>query len=134
MGFFSFLLLQRVPDNKTINEILATYIDPEKSDPVIRQRCVFKIFSLSELFKMSRYLLCAYLIWEVMTLLECDVSVPFTFCSISLVFTQGFVSQRCCFWIVVTVVRTYSVLFSRLFEADNDKYINSFNPHNNPLR
>lgn len=29
---------KRVPDNKTINEILATYIDPEKSDPVIRQR------------------------------------------------------------------------------------------------
>ncbi|XP_059544977.1 box C/D snoRNA protein 1 isoform X1 [Myotis daubentonii] len=29
---------KRVPDDKTINEILATYIDPEKSDPVIRQR------------------------------------------------------------------------------------------------
>ncbi|XP_049735627.1 box C/D snoRNA protein 1 isoform X2 [Elephas maximus indicus] len=29
---------KRVPDNKTINEILKTYIDPEKSDPVIRQR------------------------------------------------------------------------------------------------
>ncbi|XP_006831137.1 PREDICTED: box C/D snoRNA protein 1 [Chrysochloris asiatica] len=29
---------KRVPDNKTINEILRTYIDPEKSDPVIRQR------------------------------------------------------------------------------------------------
>ncbi|KAH0519493.1 Box C/D snoRNA protein 1 [Microtus ochrogaster] len=28
----------RVPDNKTINEILKPYIDPEKSDPVIRQR------------------------------------------------------------------------------------------------
>lgn len=121
-----FSLLQRVPDDKTINEILATYIDPEKSDPVIRQRYVFKIFSLSELFKMSRYLLCAYLIWKVMTLLECDMSVPFTFYSI--------VSQRCCFWIVITVVRTYSVLCSRLFETDNDKCINSFKPHNNPLR
>ncbi|KAM7098604.1 box C/D snoRNA protein 1 [Molossus nigricans] len=29
---------KRVPDDKTINEILRTYIDPEKSDPVIRQR------------------------------------------------------------------------------------------------
>ncbi|XP_051021570.1 box C/D snoRNA protein 1 [Acomys russatus] len=29
---------KRVPDNKTINEILKPYIDPEKSDPVIRQR------------------------------------------------------------------------------------------------
>ncbi|XP_005385192.1 PREDICTED: box C/D snoRNA protein 1 isoform X2 [Chinchilla lanigera] len=29
---------KRVPDDKTINEILKTYIDPEKSDPVIRQR------------------------------------------------------------------------------------------------
>ncbi|XP_004369177.1 box C/D snoRNA protein 1 [Trichechus manatus latirostris] len=29
---------KRVPDNKTINDILRTYIDPEKSDPVIRQR------------------------------------------------------------------------------------------------
>lgn len=29
---------KRVPDDKTINEILQTYIDPEKSDPVIRQR------------------------------------------------------------------------------------------------
>ncbi|XP_040843318.1 box C/D snoRNA protein 1 isoform X2 [Ochotona curzoniae] len=29
---------KRVPDDKTINDILKTYIDPEKSDPVIRQR------------------------------------------------------------------------------------------------
>ncbi|XP_037063065.1 box C/D snoRNA protein 1 isoform X3 [Peromyscus leucopus] len=29
---------KRVPDDKTINEILKPYIDPEKSDPVIRQR------------------------------------------------------------------------------------------------
>ncbi|XP_052034979.1 box C/D snoRNA protein 1 isoform X3 [Apodemus sylvaticus] len=29
---------RRVPDDKTINEILKPYIDPEKSDPVIRQR------------------------------------------------------------------------------------------------
>ncbi|XP_004480959.1 box C/D snoRNA protein 1 [Dasypus novemcinctus] len=29
---------KRVPDDKTINEILRTYIDPEKSDPIIRQR------------------------------------------------------------------------------------------------
>ncbi|XP_036916831.1 box C/D snoRNA protein 1 isoform X2 [Sturnira hondurensis] len=29
---------KRVPDDKTINEILRSYIDPEKSDPVIRQR------------------------------------------------------------------------------------------------
>ncbi|XP_004603687.2 box C/D snoRNA protein 1 [Sorex araneus] len=29
---------KRVPDDKTINEILRPYIDPEKSDPVIRQR------------------------------------------------------------------------------------------------
>ncbi|XP_039694665.1 box C/D snoRNA protein 1 isoform X1 [Pteropus medius] len=29
---------KRVPDDKTINEILRAYIDPEKSDPVIRQR------------------------------------------------------------------------------------------------
>ncbi|XP_048207650.1 box C/D snoRNA protein 1 [Perognathus longimembris pacificus] len=29
---------KRVPDDKTINEILKSYIDPEKSDPVIRQR------------------------------------------------------------------------------------------------
>nr|XP_012998197.1 box C/D snoRNA protein 1 [Cavia porcellus] len=33
-----FSLLERVPDDKTINEILKPYIDPEKSDPVIRQR------------------------------------------------------------------------------------------------
>lgn len=30
--------LGRVPDDRTINEILRPYIDPEKSDPVIRQR------------------------------------------------------------------------------------------------
>lgn len=29
---------KRVPEDKTINEILKPYIDPEKSDPVIRQR------------------------------------------------------------------------------------------------
>ncbi|XP_004413528.1 PREDICTED: box C/D snoRNA protein 1 [Odobenus rosmarus divergens] len=29
---------KRVPDDKTINEIIRPYIDPEKSDPVIRQR------------------------------------------------------------------------------------------------
>uniref|UniRef100_A0A8D2AEC6 Box C/D snoRNA protein 1 n=1 Tax=Sciurus vulgaris TaxID=55149 RepID=A0A8D2AEC6_SCIVU len=29
---------KRVPDDKTINEILKPYTDPEKSDPVIRQR------------------------------------------------------------------------------------------------
>ncbi|KAM4872008.1 box C/D snoRNA protein 1 [Thomomys bottae] len=29
---------KRVPDDKTIHEILKCYIDPEKSDPVIRQR------------------------------------------------------------------------------------------------
>ncbi|EDL12001.1 box C/D snoRNA protein 1 isoform 1 [Mus musculus] len=29
---------KRVPDDKTINEILKPYIDPEESDPVIRQR------------------------------------------------------------------------------------------------
>ncbi|XP_062047631.1 box C/D snoRNA protein 1 isoform X1 [Lepus europaeus] len=29
---------KRVPDDKTINEILKPYIDPEKSDPIIRQR------------------------------------------------------------------------------------------------
>ncbi|XP_076431226.1 box C/D snoRNA protein 1 isoform X2 [Peromyscus maniculatus bairdii] len=29
---------KRVPDDKTITEILKPYIDPEKSDPVIRQR------------------------------------------------------------------------------------------------
>ncbi|XP_057570283.1 box C/D snoRNA protein 1 isoform X2 [Hippopotamus amphibius kiboko] len=29
---------KRVPDDKTINELLRPYIDPEKSDPVIRQR------------------------------------------------------------------------------------------------
>uniref|UniRef100_A0A8D1DTR1 Box C/D snoRNA protein 1 n=2 Tax=Sus scrofa TaxID=9823 RepID=A0A8D1DTR1_PIG len=29
---------KRVPDDRTINEILRPYIDPEKSDPVIRQR------------------------------------------------------------------------------------------------
>ncbi|XP_012873663.1 PREDICTED: box C/D snoRNA protein 1 [Dipodomys ordii] len=29
---------KRVPDDKTINEILKSYIDPEMSDPVIRQR------------------------------------------------------------------------------------------------
>uniref|UniRef100_A0ABI0NX03 Zinc finger HIT-type containing 6 n=1 Tax=Bos taurus TaxID=9913 RepID=A0ABI0NX03_BOVIN len=29
---------KKVPDDKTINEILRPYIDPEKSDPVIRQR------------------------------------------------------------------------------------------------
>ncbi|VFV33237.1 box c d snorna protein 1 [Lynx pardinus] len=29
---------KRVPDDKTINEILKPYIDPEKADPVIRQR------------------------------------------------------------------------------------------------
>ncbi|XP_060058258.1 box C/D snoRNA protein 1 isoform X2 [Erinaceus europaeus] len=29
---------KRVPEDKTINEILRPYIDPEKSDPVIRQR------------------------------------------------------------------------------------------------
>ncbi|XP_051051813.1 box C/D snoRNA protein 1 [Phodopus roborovskii] len=29
---------KRIPDDKTINEILKPYIDPEKSDPVIRQR------------------------------------------------------------------------------------------------
>lgn len=29
---------KRVPDDKTVNEILRPYIDPEKSDPVIRQR------------------------------------------------------------------------------------------------
>lgn len=38
---FIFPLLGRVPDDKTINEILRAYIDPEKSDPVIRQRYVF---------------------------------------------------------------------------------------------
>ncbi|EPY77081.1 hypothetical protein CB1_001326007 [Camelus ferus] len=32
------LAMSRVPDDKTINEILRPYIDPEKSDPVIRQR------------------------------------------------------------------------------------------------
>jgi len=36
--FVFLLLLGRVPDDKTINEILRPYIDPEKSDPVIRQR------------------------------------------------------------------------------------------------
>lgn len=35
--------LGRVPDDRTINEILRPYIDPEKSDPVIRQRYVAKI-------------------------------------------------------------------------------------------
>ncbi|KAG8519475.1 Box C/D snoRNA protein 1, partial [Galemys pyrenaicus] len=29
---------KKVPDDKTINELLRPYIDPEKSDPVIRQR------------------------------------------------------------------------------------------------
>ncbi|XP_066899695.1 box C/D snoRNA protein 1 isoform X3 [Kogia breviceps] len=29
---------KKVPDDRTINEILRAYIDPEKSDPVIRQR------------------------------------------------------------------------------------------------
>ncbi|KAM3914179.1 box C/D snoRNA protein 1 [Leptodactylus fuscus] len=29
---------KRVPDNKTLNEILKTYIDPTESDPTIRQR------------------------------------------------------------------------------------------------
>ncbi|XP_044157245.1 box C/D snoRNA protein 1 [Bufo gargarizans] len=29
---------KRVPDNKTLNEILKTYIDPAQSDPTIRQR------------------------------------------------------------------------------------------------
>ncbi|XP_029416147.1 box C/D snoRNA protein 1 isoform X2 [Nannospalax galili] len=29
---------KRVPDDKTVNEILKPYIDPEQSDPVIRQR------------------------------------------------------------------------------------------------
>ncbi|KAM4642160.1 box C/D snoRNA protein 1 [Discoglossus pictus] len=29
---------KRVPDNKTLNKILKTYIDPAESDPVIRQR------------------------------------------------------------------------------------------------
>ncbi|CAO2600350.1 Box C/D snoRNA protein 1 [Lemmus lemmus] len=38
---------KRVPDNKTINEILKPYIDPENSDPVIRQRYVSKILKLS---------------------------------------------------------------------------------------
>ncbi|XP_075414017.1 box C/D snoRNA protein 1 [Tenrec ecaudatus] len=36
---------KRVPDNRTINEILRTYIDPEKSDPVIRQRLKVYIHS-----------------------------------------------------------------------------------------
>ncbi|KAM6217082.1 box C/D snoRNA protein 1 [Rhynchocyon petersi] len=36
---------KRVPDNKTINEILRTYIDPEKSDPVFRQRLKAYIYS-----------------------------------------------------------------------------------------
>lgn len=37
---------KRVPDDKTINEILKPYIDPEKSDPVIRQR--LKAYILSQ--------------------------------------------------------------------------------------
>ncbi|XP_023554839.1 box C/D snoRNA protein 1 isoform X2 [Octodon degus] len=36
---------KRVPDDKTINEILKPYIDPEKSDPVIRQRLKVYIHS-----------------------------------------------------------------------------------------
>lgn len=35
--------MERVPDDKTITEILKPYIDPEKSDPVIRQRYVSKL-------------------------------------------------------------------------------------------
>ncbi|XP_004582253.2 box C/D snoRNA protein 1 [Ochotona princeps] len=39
---------KRVPDDKTINDILKTYIDPEKSDPVIRQRLKAYIHSQNE--------------------------------------------------------------------------------------
>uniref|UniRef100_A0A6I8NQP3 Box C/D snoRNA protein 1 n=1 Tax=Ornithorhynchus anatinus TaxID=9258 RepID=A0A6I8NQP3_ORNAN len=37
---------KRVPEDKTLHEILRTYIDPEKSDPVIRQR--LKAYTLSQ--------------------------------------------------------------------------------------
>ncbi|VTJ85457.1 Hypothetical predicted protein, partial [Marmota monax] len=37
-----------VPEDKTINEILKPYIDPEKSDPVIRQRLKAYIHSQTE--------------------------------------------------------------------------------------
>ncbi|XP_038601225.1 box C/D snoRNA protein 1 [Tachyglossus aculeatus] len=37
---------KRVPEDKTLREILRTYIDPERSDPVIRQR--LKAYTLSQ--------------------------------------------------------------------------------------
>ncbi|GAB1288217.1 Box C/D snoRNA protein 1 [Apodemus speciosus] len=39
---------RRVPDDKTINEILKPYIDPEKSDPVIRQSRGLKAYAQSQ--------------------------------------------------------------------------------------
>ncbi|XP_015360226.1 box C/D snoRNA protein 1 isoform X2 [Marmota marmota marmota] len=39
---------KRVPEDKTINEILKPYVDPEKSDPVIRQRLKAYIHSQTE--------------------------------------------------------------------------------------
>lgn len=73
-----------------------------------------KSFHFLNYLKMSRYLLCAYLIWEVMTLLECDVSVPFTFCSIPWFLLKAFLVRDAAFWIGITVAHTYSTVFQAL--------------------
>lgn len=39
-----FYLAERVPDDKTLADILKPYIDPVESDPVVCQRCVLSNF------------------------------------------------------------------------------------------
>lgn len=42
-----FIFGERVPDDKTLADILKPYIDPVESDPVVCQRCVLKNSSAS---------------------------------------------------------------------------------------
>lgn len=41
---FDFYLWGRVPEDKTLTDILKPYIDPVESDPVVCQRCVLNCF------------------------------------------------------------------------------------------
>jgi len=45
LTYLIFIFGERVPDNKTLADILKPYIDPVESDPVVCQRCVLNNFS-----------------------------------------------------------------------------------------
>lgn len=105
--------MNRVPEDKTISEILRPYIDPEKSDPVIRQRYVLKSPNFLKLLKMLKYLLSAYLLCKAIILLEFYVLVHFTVCAFTFCFHRPYQAEVILLDSNEIVFNSYCFLWSR---------------------